>query len=212
MTASSDCPAKLTVALLFGQPGVGKGTQGEVLGRIPGLVHLATGDMFRGLDRDSELGKEFLKYSSQGLLVPDDLTCRLWQQYVQGLIDTNAYRPQMDLLLLDGVPRSLGQAAALDQQIDVLQIVHLVCPDEDQLVRRIQRRAEKQGRHDDADETVIRRRLQVYEEETRPVLEHYDASIVQDVDATGLPMQVTRRVLNTLIPAVESRLANPLGA
>jgi adenylate kinase len=168
--------------------------------------------MFRGLDRESELGKEFLKYSSQGLLVPDELTCRLWQQFVQGLIDTNAYRPQMDLLLLDGIPRSLGQAATLDQQIEVLQVVHLVCPDADQLVRRIQRRAEKQGRHDDADESVIRRRLQVYEQETRPVLDHYDASVVQEVDATGLPMQVTRRVLNTLIPAVESRFANPLGA
>ncbi len=211
MTAA-DPNSKLTVALLFGQPGVGKGTQGEVLGRIPGLVHLATGDMFRGLDRDSELGQEFLKYSSQGLLVPDELTCRLWKQYVQGLIDTNAYRPQMDLLLLDGIPRSLGQAQTLDQHIDVLQIVHLVCSDEDRLVRRIQRRAEKQGRHDDADESVIRRRLNVYEQETRPVLDHYDASVVQDVDATGLPMQVTQRVLNTLIPAVENRLANPLGA
>ncbi|MCH2137879.1 MAG: nucleoside monophosphate kinase [Phycisphaerales bacterium] len=211
MTAA-DPNSKLTVALLFGQPGVGKGTQGEVLGRIPGLVHLATGDMFRGLDRDSELGQEFLKYSSQGLLVPDELTCRLWKQYVQGLIDTNAYRPQMDLLLLDGIPRSLGQAQTLDQHIDVLQVVHLVCSEEDRLVGRIQRRAEKQGRHDDADESVIRRRLNVYEEETRPVLNHYDASIVEDVDATGLPMQVTQRVLNTLIPAVENRLANPLGA
>jgi adenylate kinase len=210
--APLDDRQKLTVALLFGQPGVGKGTQGAILGRIPGLVHLATGDMFRGLDRDSQLGQEFLKYSSQGLLVPDALTCQLWQQYVQGLIDTNSYRPHMDLLLLDGIPRSLGQAEMLDPLIDVLTIVHLVCPDADRLVSRIQRRAEKQGRLDDADESIIRRRLDVYNRETSPVLGHYDSSIVQDVDATGLPMQVTRRVLNTLIPAVESRLVNPLGA
>ena len=211
MSAALPDHEKLTVALLFGQPGVGKGTQGAVLGRIPGLVHLATGDMFRGLDRDSQLGQEFLKYSSQGLLVPDELTCRLWQQYVQGLIDTNAYRPHMDLLLLDGIPRSLGQAKILDPLIDVLTIVHLVCPDEDRLVSRIQRRAEKQGRHDDADESVIRRRLDVYNRETSPVLGHFEASIVHNVDATGLPIQVTQRVLNTILPAVEHRLANPLG-
>lgn len=211
MTDQPQSDARLNVALLFGQPGVGKGTQGEVLGTIPGLVHLATGDMFRGLDRDSELGQEFLKYSSQGLLVPDDLTCRLWRQYVQGLIDTNAYRPHMDLLLLDGIPRSVAQANELKQHIDVLTIVHLVCPDEDQLVDRITRRAQKQGRLDDADEGVIRRRLDVYDRETRPLLECYDASLVHDVDATGLPMQVTQRVLNVVIPAVEDRLSNPLG-
>jgi adenylate kinase len=211
MTAQIASHDKLPVALLFGQPGVGKGTQGEVLGTIPGLVHLATGDMFRGLNHDSELGQEFLKYSSQGLLVPDDLTCRLWQQYVQGLIDTNAYRPHMDLLLLDGIPRSVGQAKMLAPHIDVLVIVHLACPDEEQLVQRIVLRAKKQGRLDDADESVIRRRLDVYNQETRPVLDCYDASLVHEVDANGLPMQVTQRVLNTIIPAVEDRLSNPLG-
>jgi len=211
MTAQIASHDKLPVALLFGQPGVGKGTQGEVLGTIPGLVHLATGDMFRGLNHDSELGQEFLKYSSQGLLVPDDLTCRLWQQYVQGLIDTNAYRPHMDLLLLDGIPRSVGQAKMLAPHIDVLVIVHLTCPDEEQLVQRIVLRAKKQGRLDDADESVIRRRLDVYNQETRPVLDCYDASLVHEVEANGLPMQVTQRVLNTIIPAVEDRLSNPLG-
>jgi len=210
MTGDTAADDKLTVALLFGQPGVGKGTQGVVLGTIPGVVHLATGDMFRGLDRESALGQEFLKYSSQGLLVPDDLTCRLWQQYVQGLIDTNAYRPQMDLLLLDGIPRSVPQAEMLAQHIDVLAIVHLVCSDEEQLVQRIKLRAQKQGRLDDADERVIRRRLDVYERETRPLLDCYDASVVHEVDADGLPMQVTQRVLNTIIPAVEHRLSNPL--
>jgi adenylate kinase len=203
---------KLTVALLFGQPGVGKGTQGQVMGSIPGLVHLATGDMFRGLDHESELGKKFLEFSSQGLLVPDDLTCRLWQQYVQGLIDTNAYRPHMDLLMLDGIPRSVPQAELLAQHIDVLTVVHLMCPDEEKLVHRIKRRAQKQGRLDDADESVIRRRLEVYNRETKPVLDFYDPSIVHNVDATGLPMQVTHRVLSKILPAVESRLSNPLGA
>ena len=66
--------------LLFGYPGSGKGTQGEVLGRMPNLLHLAMGDIFRALDRQSDIGQEFLSYSNKGLLVPDELTVRVWKR------------------------------------------------------------------------------------------------------------------------------------
>ena len=202
---------RLQSVLIFGQPGVGKGTQGEILGRIPGFVHLATGDMFRGLDRDSELGKEFIKYSTQGLLVPDELTCRLWEQYVQGLIDTNQYRPNADLLLLDGIPRSVTQAKLLDTHIDVRRIIHLICPDPDSLVARLKKRAVKQGRPDDADEQVVRRRLQVYHDETRPVLDYYDPGLVVEVDAMGLPSEILLQILQVIVPATDGVIQNPLG-
>ena len=80
--------------LLFGPPGVGKGTQGQILGSIPGFFHLATGDMFRSLDKESEIGMEFTRYSSQGLLVPDFLTVRLWRQHVEQLIARELYNPE----------------------------------------------------------------------------------------------------------------------
>ena len=201
----------LQSVLLFGQPGVGKGTQGAIIGSIPGFVHLATGDMFRGLDRGSELGQEFIKYSTQGLLVPDELTCRLWQQYVQGLIDTNQYRPNSDVLLLDGIPRSVSQAKLLESHIDVLRIIHLVCPDTDALVERMKKRADKQGRPDDADEDVIRRRLQVYHDETQPVLDHYDPETIVKIDAIGLPGEILQKILNSIIPVARDVIQNPLG-
>ncbi|MCH2153569.1 MAG: nucleoside monophosphate kinase [Phycisphaerales bacterium] len=201
----------LQSVLLFGQPGVGKGTQGAIIGSIPGFVHLATGDMFRGLDRDSELGQEFIKYSTQGLLVPDELTCRLWQQYVQGLIDTNQYRPNSDVLLLDGIPRSVSQAKLLESHIDVLRVIHLVCPDTDALVERMKKRADKQGRPDDADEDVIRRRLQVYHDETQPVLAHYDPAKIVKIDAIGLPGEILQKILNSIIPVARDVIQNPLG-
>ncbi|MCH2132587.1 MAG: nucleoside monophosphate kinase [Phycisphaerales bacterium] len=201
----------LKTILLFGQPGVGKGTQGKLIGAIPGFVHLATGDMFRGLDRESELGQEFLKYSTQGLLVPDELTCRLWQQYVQGLIDTNNYRPHSDLLLLDGIPRSAQQAAILDEHVDVLRVIHLVCQDSDALVQRMKKRADQQGRPDDADEDVIRRRIKVYHDETKPVLEHYDSSRVTEINAIGLPGEILQNILNTIMPAAKGVIRNPFG-
>ena len=202
---------RLKTVLLFGQPGVGKGTQGGILGTVPGFVHLATGDMFRGLDRESELGQEFVKYSAQGHLVPDDLTIRLWHQYVQGLIDTNKYRPDTDLLVLDGIPRSVGQAEILKDHIDVLRVVHLVCKDTDALIARMKRRAELQGRHDDADEDVIRRRIDVYYQETQAVLDCYDASLITEVNAVGLPGEILMNVLNAIIPDSREQIGNPFG-
>lgn len=204
-------PERLKTILLFGQPGVGKGTQGTIIGSVPGFVHLATGDMFRGLDRESELGQEFLKYSTQGLLVPDELTCRFWQQYVQGLIDTNKYKPDSDLLLLDGIPRSVEQARILNDHIDVLRVIHLICKDSDALVTRMRKRAEQQNRPDDADEEVIRRRIQVYQDETRPVLDHFDASKIVEIDAIGLPGDILQNILNAIMPAAKGAIRNPFG-
>lgn len=197
--------------LLFGPPGVGKGTQGKLLGAIPGFFHLATGDMFRGLDKESDLGREFLSYSTKGELVPDELTIRLWQRHVQDLIDADRYDPACDILVLDGIPRSVAQAEALDDKIDALAVVHLAAPDIDEMVQRMKGRAEKEGRPDDADETVIRRRFEVYDRETAPVLEHYDATLIRNVPAVGKPVAVLRDVLEVVAPLHDERFANPLG-
>lgn len=197
--------------LLFGPPGVGKGTQGKLLGSVPGFFHLATGEMFRGLDKNSDLGKEVVTYSSRGELVPDELTVRLWQQHVQGLIENDTYAPARDILVLDGIPRSVTQAQALDDKLDVLAIIHLTCPDIDEMVERMKGRALKEGRKDDADENVIRRRFEVYAAETSPVLSHYDAALVNDIDGVGKPARVLRDVLGIVAPLHDDSFENPLG-
>lgn len=196
--------------LLFGPPGVGKGTQGTLLGHIPGLFHLATGDMFRSLDARSELGRQFHEYSAKGLLVPDELTIRLWEQYVRQRIADGRFNPASDLLVLDGIPRSARQAVAMDTHLDVLGILHLVCEDQEEMIRRMKGRAEKEGRHDDADEAVIRRRFQVYQAETAPVLRHYDDALVHDIVATGLPIEVLHRILDVVVPVATRQCCNPL--
>jgi adenylate kinase len=170
-------------ALLFGPPGAGKGTQGERLGTLDHCVHLATGDMFRGLDRESELGKQVASYSSRGELVPDEVTVDLWRQHVAGMIERGEYAPANDVLLLDGIPRTVGQAAMMEGLIVPAAIIHLVVTDLDAMVERMKGRAEKQGRADDADESVVRNRFTVYDRETAPVLGHYDPALVRDIDA-----------------------------
>lgn len=190
--------------LLIGPPGVGKGTQGMILGSIPGFFHLATGDMFRSLDKESEIGMEFMRFSSQGLLVPDFLTVRLWTQHVEQLISRVLYDPSTDVLLLDGIPRSKPQAEMMEEYIDPLMIVHLVCEDIDEMVLRMQKRATQQGRPDDADESVIRKRFEVYNEQTAPVLAYYDPSIITNIDALGTQAEVLLRVLKAVVPTLRA--------
>ncbi|MAY75089.1 MAG: adenylate kinase [Phycisphaerae bacterium] len=192
--------------LLFGPPGAGKGTQGTVLGATPGFYHLSTGDMFRGLDRDTELGQEIVGYMSAGELVPDALTVRLFSEHLDILATSGAYRPGKDLLILDGIPRSLEQATLIDNAVDVLAVIRLVAKDENALVERLRGRALKENRPDDAKEEVVRRRLEVYAAETRPVLGHYDASRIHEIDAIGLPSRVLLRVLEAVVPIQESRV------
>lgn len=186
--------------LLFGAPGAGKGTQGKILGTIPGFYHCACGDVFRRIDINSELGRIFYEYSSRGELVPDDVTVKMWAQSIHAHTVLGDYKPYQDLLVLDGIPRTLVQARLMDERIDVLKIIHLVCSDKEAMVKRLRRRALKENRLDDADEKVIRHRWDVYERDTRPVLDHYSPDLIVEVDSIGSPAQVLRDILDVVIP------------
>lgn len=198
--------------LLFGAPGAGKGTQGKILGSVPGFYHLSCGEVFRSLDMSSPLGKIFLEYSSKGLLVPDDATIQMWHQNMHARTVLGIYKPHVDLLVLDGIPRNVAQAKILEKHLDVLQILHLVCPDKEKMIDRLRRRAIKENRVDDAKEEVIRKRWSVYEDETHPVLEFYPREIISEVDAMGSPAAVLEKVLHILVPVQNRHFHNPLEA
>jgi adenylate kinase len=180
--------------LLFGAPGSGKGTQGKVLGQVLGFVHVSTGDLFRGLDRQSEMGKVFIEYSSRGLLVPDDFTISLWRQSMQQWAAAGRLAPDRDILVMDGIPRNVRQAELLSDAIQVDRIIVLEVTDMDEMVRRLKGRALKEGRRDDADEAVIRNRMEVYERETRPVLDFYPQDRIVRIDALQTPIRVLRDI------------------
>jgi len=201
---------RFQTVLLFGAPGSGKGTQGKILGNIPGFYHLSCGEVFRTLDTSSELGKTFIEYSSKGLLVPDDATVQMWHQNMQARTILGSYKPNVDLLVLDGIPRNVAQARLLEKHLNILQIIHLMCPDKEDMIMRLRRRALKENRVDDAKEEVIRKRWEVYEEETFPVLEFYPKSKIKDVDATGSPARVLEHILEAVVPIQESHFNNPL--
>lgn len=97
--------SKYRTILLFGMPGSGKGTQGTVLGQLPDFVHVSCGDIFRKLPKWGVLGKEIARYTSEGRLVPDDLTVRIWRRHVQILELQELLLPEQHTLILDGLPR-----------------------------------------------------------------------------------------------------------
>lgn len=184
--------------LLFGAPGAGKGTQGKILGQVPNFVHYSCGDAFRSLRVDSPLGRVFVEYASKGQLVPDEPTIELWKQSIQGLTATGRFNPDADTLLLDGIPRNPRQVELMADLIDVKAIFNLFCPQVDKLVGRLQRRALKENRLDDANVDVIRARLETYKRETRAVLECYPDTIIHQIDSTQEPLLVLLDILRVV--------------
>ena len=181
--------------LLFGAPGAGKGTQGKILGVIPNFFHCACGDVFRNLRPDSDLGKIFIDYSGRGQLVPDEPTIELWRQFIDNTTKIGRFHPGQDTLVLDGIPRNVRQAEFLKDTLNVTAVFLLKSMDEDKLVQRIQRRAIKENRLDDANLEVIRNRLRVYEQETMPVLNYYGGTVVHQINADQSPGQVLADIL-----------------
>lgn len=185
--------------LILGAPGSGKGTQGKVLGTIPRFFHCACGDVFRSLDTRTDLGKQFVQYSSRGELVPDELTVELWRAQIQNWTDSHLYHPDVDTLVLDGIPRNVKQAEILENYIDVQQVFHLSCPNREELGRRMRKRALRENRIDDASEEVIENRIKTYEAETKPILEYYPNSIRTDINAAQQPANVLKEILDVYL-------------
>ena len=186
--------------LLFGPPGVGKGTQGGILANIPGFFHLSVGDVFRAIDIGSANGKEVYAYISRGELVPDELTFKIWKKAVDAYIALSRFKPREDLLVLDGMPRNIEQVEIVREFLNIQGGVCLECSDQEDMIHRIRRRAIRENRTDDANEDVIRHRFTVYAEVTAPVLEQFDPEIVHRVDANGSPAQVLFSILKAVIP------------
>src|ERR1043166_3441650 len=185
-------PTKYRTILLFGAPGSGKGTQGKILGSVPNLFHFACGDAFRNLRIEDPMGRLFIEYSSKGQLVPDEPTIALWAKNIKARTLHGEFDPAQDTLVLDGIPRNVTQAKMLRDTLDVKAVFFLSCSDQSKMIERLQRRALRENRLDDANLDVIRKRLETYENETKAVLDFYGSQLVHPLDATQPPRTVLR--------------------
>jgi adenylate kinase len=182
--------------VLMGPPGAGKGTQAAVVARLAGVPHISTGDIFRANVADgTALGVEAKRYMDAGEYVPDGVTNAM----VRDRLSHDDCRPGF---LLDGYPRTLEQVGELDA---ILRVTNLVLDrvvelrvDIDEVVARLVKRAADQGRSDDT-EAVIRRRLEVYGEQTAPLIAAYaERGILVEVDGMGSVEDVTARIVTAL--------------
>ncbi len=179
--------------VIFGPPGAGKGTQGVRLAEKLNITHLATGDMLRAeVAAGSKLGNLAKQYMDRGDLVPDDV--------IIGMIRSQL--TESDGMVLDGFPRTIAQAKTLDDALEEsntpLDRSIYFNVDRDELVRRLINRATEQGRSDDTPET-INRRMDVYDEQTAPVLDYYKTlGKVLEIDGTGTPDEVFDRLLDAV--------------
>ncbi len=186
----------MTRLLLIGPPGAGKGTQAVRLSETYGIPAISTGDIFRAnVSAETPLGLEAKSYMDRGEYVPDSLTNAIVE-------DRLTWDDAADGFLLDGYPRTVDQVAELDRILGLhgtaLDAVVLLTADTDEVVGRLLKRAGEQGRADDT-EDVIRRRLEVYAEQTAPLIEGYAArDLVVEVDGLGAIDVVTDRILTAL--------------
>ncbi|MDB4731689.1 nucleoside monophosphate kinase [bacterium] len=189
-------------ALVFGVPGAGKGTQGEILTKIPGFFHLSSGVIFRKLDANTEEGRIVREFSARGELAPDELTIKIFLNWLEGQRAADRFHPREQLLLLDGIPRNINQCEILEKYIDVKLLLHFICHDEEAMIDRIRRRAVLENRSDDANESVTRKRFEVYHRQTAPVLNYYK-DVVREVDCAEIHADVLSQSLDHLVPILK---------
>jgi adenylate kinase len=131
--------------------------------------------------------------------VPDELTIELWKAQVDNWSDSHVYKPDIDFLVLDGIPRNVPQAGMIANFLEIHQVFHLSCPDREELARRMRKRALKDNRMDDASDRVIQQRIATYEAETKPILEYYSDALVTDIDATQPPVEVLNDIISKIV-------------
>ncbi len=159
--------------VLFGPPGAGKGTQAENIIERYNLVHLSTGDILRSeLATETSLGLKARKYMDKGALVPDDIVIGMIELKIDRDADARGF-------IFDGFPRTIAQAEALDNMLEKkgtpITAMIMLTVERDELVKRLLNRGRDSGRADDQDISVIENRINVYNNETAPVIDYYES-------------------------------------
>ncbi|CAB4344956.1 MAG: adenylate kinase [Actinobacteria bacterium] len=176
--------------LIMGPPGAGKGTQAAMICNEFGVQHVSTGDLFRlNLSQGTALGQEAKKYMDAGEYVPDSVTNGMVRERLKDSDTANGF-------LLDGYPRTVAQVAELDGMLSTKPLDRVIelTADIDVVVKRLLGRAQEQGRADDTEE-VIRRRLEIYTEQTAPLIALYKSrGLLVQVDGLGSVEDVAKRI------------------
>ena len=184
---------KYRAIVIFGPPGSGKGTQAKLFPKR--YVHFSTGEMCRNVDTSTNLGKRIRERIDAGNLISDGMIVDLLKQNLKKSIESGGYDPNEQIILLDGIPRNPEQAVMISSFIDIAAVISLEIPDEE-IVKRLLKRAKIEGRPDDASEDIIRNRIKIYNQQTHEVLEMYLGSVIK-INGLGTVEEVSARIFSS---------------
>lgn len=190
--------SKMLNIVLFGPPGAGKGTQSAKLTEKFNLVHLSTGDIFRyNIKHETALGQLAKSYMDKGNLVPDEVTINMLEAEVDKYTDAKGF-------IFDGFPRTTAQAEALDRFLEskgtAISLMLALEVGEEELVARLLNRGKDSGRADDTDESIIRNRINVYNEQTAVAAEFYNAQgKYQAINGVGSIDDIFNRLCEAIV-------------
>lgn len=184
--------------VLFGPPGAGKGTQSQKLVDAFNLVHLSTGDIFRfNIKNNTELGQLAQSYMDKGNLVPDEVTINMLEAEVAKYPDAKGF-------IFDGFPRTTHQAIALDNYLESkdtsISMMLALQVDEEELIKRLILRGKDSGRADDSDESIVRNRIKVYNEQTAVAADFYNKQgKYHSIDGVGSIDEIFNRLSSVIV-------------
>lgn len=169
-----------------------------MLQAVSGHLHISSGEIFRALPPESELGRVYHNYMDQGKLGPDDLTIKIFCEHIEGLARDKIYKPNEQILLLDGIPRTLPQVELLAPHIDLLSILVFDLGDKEALIERLKKRAAIEGRNDDQSSSILENRMDVFYNQTLPALDALPQEKIIRINAVQKPLIVLRDVLDQI--------------
>ena len=177
---------KYDTILLFGPPGVGKSTQAKLLDKKR-FVYISSGEVLRRNEkntkfRNSTLGKRVSKIMSSGKLIPNKIMIDIFLQTIKEYISRKIFNPKKQILVLDGIPRNRSQARIINNIFNIIKIIYIYSHNDSRLADRILKRAKKEGRSEDQNMNIIRKRLAIYKKETNKVLDYYHKKIILKIN------------------------------
>lgn len=183
--------------IIFGPPGSGKGTQAAKLVEKYGFLHISTGELFRSeIGNKTPLGLKAKSFMDKGCLVPDEVTVEMLEKKV-------LQNQEVKGIIFDGFPRTIHQAEALDQFLTKLgkpvSALLAITVDDEEIIKRILNRGKDSGRSDDNDVKIIRNRIEVYDQETAPVFNHYaEADKAHTIIGNGVIEDIFQRLCKVI--------------
>lgn len=182
----------------MGPPGAGKGTLGRFLDHSMTQKYVSSGEIFRSLDVDSSAGELYQSYASKHQLVPDAIALEICRHYISGLIASNAFYPTRQYLLLEGIPRTRGQAEAMLEWFDINHVIVLECFNQENLRKRLHRRARIEGKFNLITEKDFEQLYSDYEKESEAIFSLFPKHLISVIEAEQKPLEVLRDVLDRL--------------